>query len=240
MLLYRVARSKPDLAKRKIVEMARHQLGPGYDVDTHFTPDYKPWDQRVCVVPDGDLFRAIRTGRASVATDRIQRFTPDGLLLESGRILPADVVVLATGLKIKLLGGIAITVDGRPFGPNAAMSYKGMMLSDLPNCVMTFGYTNASWTLKADLTAAWVVRLLRHMDRKGQQVAVVHREPGVAPEPFLSFTSGYVQRASADLPQQGSRKPWQVYQNYVQDMLTIRFGRIADGVLRFGRKGAMP
>ena len=240
MLLYRVARSKPDLAKRKIVEMARHQLGPGYDVDTHFTPDYKPWDQRVCVVPDGDLFRAIRTGRASVATDRIQRFTPDGLLLASGRVLPADVVVLATGLKIKLLGGIAITVDGQPFRPHEAMSYKGMMLSGLPNCVMTFGYTNASWTLKADLTAAWVVRLLRHMDRKDRQVAVVHREPGVEPEPFLGFTSGYVQRARADLPQQGSRKPWQVYQNYVQDMLTIRFGRIADGVLRFGRMGAMP
>jgi len=240
MLLYRVARSKPELAKRRIVEMVRHQLGPGYDVDTHFTPGYKPWDQRVCVVPDGDLFRAIRTGRASVATDRIQRFTPEGLLLESGRVLPADVVVLATGLRIKLLGGIAITVDGKPFRPNDAMSYKGMMLSGLPNCVMTFGYTNASWTLKADLTAAWVVRLLRHMDRKDRQVAVVHREPGVEPEPFLSFTSGYVQRARADLPQQGSRKPWQVYQNYVQDMLTIRFGRIADGVLRFGRKGAMP
>jgi cation diffusion facilitator CzcD-associated flavoprotein CzcO len=240
MLLYRLARSKPDLAKRKIVEMARHQLGPGYDVDTHFTPDYKPWDQRVCVVPDGDLFRAIRKGRASVATDRIARFTPGGLLLDSGRVLPADVVVLATGLKIKLLGGIAITVDGRAYHPNAAMSYKGMMLSDLPNCVMTFGYTNASWTLKADLTAAWVVRLLRHMDRKGMEVAVVHRDPRVTPEPFLSFTSGYVQRGRADLPQQGSRKPWQVYQNYVQDMLTIRFGRIADGVLRFGRKGAMP
>ncbi len=240
MLLYRVARSKPDLAKRRIVQMARHQLGPGYDVATHFTPGYKPWDQRVCVVPDGDLFRAIRTGRASVATDRIERFTPDGLLLASGRVLPADVVVLATGLKIKLLGGMAITVDGQPFHPNEAMSYKGMMLSGLPNCVMTFGYTNASWTLKADLTAAWVVRLLRHMDRNGRQVPVVHREPGVEPQPFLGFTSGYVQRARADLPQQGSRKPWQVYQNYVQDMLTIRFGRIADGVLRFGRKGAMP
>jgi cation diffusion facilitator CzcD-associated flavoprotein CzcO len=240
ILLYRLARSQPDLAKRRIVEMARHQLGPGYDVDTHFTPAYKPWDQRVCVVPDGDLFRAIRTGRASVATDRIERFTPDGLLLASGRVLPTDVVVLATGLNIKLLGGIAITVDGQPFRANAAMAYKGMMLSDLPNCVMAYGYTNASWTLKADLTAGWVVRLLRHMDRKGQDVAVVHREPGVEPEPFLSFTSGYVQRARAELPQQGSRKPWQVYQNYVQDMLTIRFGRIADGVLRFGRKGAMP
>jgi cation diffusion facilitator CzcD-associated flavoprotein CzcO len=240
MLLYRLARGKPELAKRKIVEMARHQLGPGYDVDTHFTPAYKPWDQRVCVVPDGDLFRAIRTGHASVVTDRIEGFTRDGLLLASGRALDADVVVLATGLRIKLLGGVDITVDGQPFRPNAAMSYKGMMLSGLPNCVMTFGYTNASWTLKADLTAAWVVRLLRHMDRRKLDVAVVHRDPGVAPQPFLGFTSGYVQRASADLPQQGARKPWQVYQNYVQDMLTIRFGRIADGVLRFGRKGALP
>jgi cation diffusion facilitator CzcD-associated flavoprotein CzcO len=240
MFQYRVARSRPELAKRKIVEMARHQLGPGYDVDTHFTPTYKPWDQRVCVVPDGDLFRAIRKGRASVATDRIARFLPDGLLLESGRVLAADIVVLATGLKIKLLGGAAITVDGRPFHPHDAMSYKGMMLSGLPNCVMAYGYTNASWTLKADLTAAWVVRLLRHMGHDGFDIAVAQREPDVTPEPFLSFTSGYVQRARADLPQQGSRRPWQVYQNYLQDMLTIRFGRIADGILRFGRKGAMP
>jgi len=220
--------------------MARHQLGPGYDVDTHFTPAYKPWDQRVCVVPDGDLFKAIRTGHASVVTDRIARFTPCGLLLESGRELPADVVVLATGLKVKLLGGVAITVDGQPYQPNAAMSYKGMMLSDLPNCVMTFGYTNASWTLKADLTAGWVVRLLRHMDRNRVDIAVVHREPDVTPAPFLSFTSGYVQRAGAELPQQGSRRPWQVYQNYLRDMLTIRFGRIADGVLRFGARGVLP
>jgi cation diffusion facilitator CzcD-associated flavoprotein CzcO len=220
--------------------MARRQLGPGCDVDTHFTPDYKPWDQRVCIVPDGDLFRAIRTGRASVATDRIARFVPDGLLLESGQVLPADIVVLATGLKVKLMGGVAITVDGQPFHANDAMSYKGMMLSGLPNCVMTFGYTNASWTLKADLTAAWVVRLLRHMARKRVDIVVAHRDPGVQPAPFLGFTSGYVQRARDELPQQGSRRPWQVYQNYLRDMLTIRLGRIADGVLRFGRKGAMP
>ncbi len=240
MVLYRVARTRPELTKRKIVEMARHQLGPGYDVETHFTPTYKPWDQRVSVVPDGDLFRAIRKGRASVATDRIARFLPDGLLLESGRVLAADIVVLATGLKIKLLGGAAITVDGRPLHPHDTMSYKGMMLSGLPNCVMAYGYTNASWTLKADLTAAWVVRLLRHMDHDGFDIAVAQREPDVTPEPFLSFTSGYVQRARGDLPLQGSRRPWQVYQNYLQDMLTIRFGRIADGILRLGRKGSMP
>jgi len=240
MLLYRVTRARPELAKQKIVAMAQRQLGAGYDVATHFTPHYKPWDQRVCVVPDGDLFKAIRSGRASVATDHIARFEKGGLLLKSGRLLPADVVVLATGLKIKLLGGIAVTVDGQPYHASQAMSYKGMMLSGLPNCVMTFGYTNASWTLKADLTAAWVCRLLRHMARRRQDIAVVHRQHGVEPRPFLGFTSGYVQRAAADLPQQGARRPWQVYQNYLQDMLTIRFGRIADGVMHFGAKGTMP
>ena len=240
MLLYRLARAKPDLARQRIVEMVQHQLGPGFDVATHFTPGYKVWDQRVCVVPDGDMFRAIRKGQASVVTDRIERFTEDGILLTSGRTLEADVVVMATGLSLSILGGAAITVDGKPFAPNGAMSYKGMMLSDLPNCVMSFGYTNASWTLKADLTAEWVCRLLKHMDAGGQEVAVARREADVAPAPFLSFTSGYVQRAAALLPQQGSRRPWQVYQNYLQDMMTIRFGRVADGVIRFGKKGAIP
>jgi cyclohexanone monooxygenase len=240
MLLYRVARSKPELAKRQIVAMARHQLGGDFDVDTHFTPSYKPWDQRVCVVPDGDMFKAIRKGQASVVTDHIERFTETGILLKSGKELAADVVVLATGLKIKLLGGIEVSVDGAPFHASEAMSYKGMMLSGLPNCVMTFGYTNASWTLKADLTAAYVCRLLRYMDRKRVAIAVPRREAGVEPEPFLSFTSGYVQRAQGQLPQQGSRRPWQVYQNYLQDMLTIRYGRIADGVMHFTAKGTMP
>jgi cyclohexanone monooxygenase len=240
MLLYRIVRSKPELAKRKIVQMAARELGPGYDVATHFTPAYKPWDQRICVVPDGDLFRAIRQQRAEVVTGHIARFTERGIALKSGRELEADVVVMATGLSLQILGGAEIVVDGKRFDPGAAMSYKGMMLSDMPNSVMTFGYTNASWTLKADLTAAWVCRLLRHMDRKGQQVAVVRREPGVEAQPFLSFTSGYVQRAAGLLPQQGTRRPWQVYQNYLQDMFTIRFGRIADGVLRFGTKGSLP
>jgi monooxygenase len=240
MLLYRVARAKPELAKQKIVAMARHQLGRGYDVATHFTPHYKPWDQRICVVPDGDLFKAIKSGRAAVVTDHIERFDEHGLRLKSGQVLAADIVVMATGLKVSILGGIAITVDGTPFKPNDAMSYKGMMLSSLPNCVMSFGYTNASWTLKSDLTAEYVCRLLRHMDRRGAAIAVVHREAGVEPRPFLGFTSGYVQRAARELPQQGSRAPWQVYQNYLQDMLTIRFGRIADGVMHFGAKGNLP
>jgi cyclohexanone monooxygenase len=240
MFLYRLARNRPELVSRKIAAMAQRQLGDACDARTHFTPSYKPWDQRVCVAPDGDLFKAIRGGRASVVTDHIERFTDNGIQLKSGRQLDADIVVMATGLKLELLGGIELSVDGQPFEARHAMAYKGMMLSDLPNCVMTFGYTNASWTLKADLTAAYACRLLRHMDRRGVEIAVPRREAGVDPQPFLSFTSGYVQRAQSQLPQQGARRPWQVYQNYLQDMITIRFGRIADGVMRFGARGALP
>jgi monooxygenase len=240
MFYYRLARSRPIEVKRRLVQMAAQQLGPGVDAARHFTPDYKPWDQRVCVVPDGDLFRALRGGRATVATDTIARFTPGGIVLGSGAELLADVVVIATGLSLKVLGGIAVSVDGRRFEANQAMAYKGMMLSELPNFAMAFGYTNASWTLKADLTAGYVCRLLNYMDRRGLQIAVARRQTGVEPLPFLNFTSGYVQRAAHLLPSQGSRRPWQVYQNYVQDLLTIRYGRIDDGVMRFGPKGQLP
>lgn len=232
MFLYWLARSRPSLVKRRIVEMAAHQLGSKEAAARHFTPGYKPWDQRVCVVPDGDLFKAIRAGKASVETGHIARFTPRGILLQSGRELEADVVVMATGLTLQLFGGARLEVDGRPVEPNHAMSYKGMMLSDVPNCALAFGYTNASWTLKADLTAAWVCRLLKHMDAHDQAVAVAPRDPGVAEAPFLDFNSGYVERARHLLPKQGAVKPWQVYQNYLRDLLTIRFGRIEDGVLR--------
>jgi monooxygenase len=240
MLLYRLARSRPEKVKEHIVKLAAKELGEGYDVHTHFSPSYKPWDQRVCLVPDGDLFKAIRKGRASVVTDRIERFTSNGIALVSGQELPADVIVMATGLKLQLLGGMAFSVDGQPYRASEAMAYKGMMLSDLPNCAMAFGYTNASWTLKADLTAGYVCRLLNYMDQHGHTIAVPRREPGVQPEPFLSFTSGYVQRALDVMPKQGSRKPWQVYQNYFQDLLTIRYGKLDDGIMRFGTRGALP
>jgi monooxygenase len=240
MFLYRLARKRPELVKQRIVAMAGRALGPGIDVTTHFTPSYKPWDQRVCVVPDGDMFRAMREGRASIVTDTIERFTSSGLKLGSGRELDADIVVMATGLQLKLMGAAAISIDGKPYDPSQAMAYKGMMLSDLPNFALAFGYTNASWTLKADLTAAYVCRLLRYMDKHGKAIAVPRREPGVERVPFLNFTSGYVQRAQGVLPQQGSRRPWQVYQNYLQDLVTIRFGRVADRVMRFGDKGALP
>ena len=237
---YRLARRRPEPFARRIVAMAEAQLGPGCDVGVHFTPRYRPWDQRLCLVPDGDLFDAIRSGRASVVTDTIDRFDADGIRLASGQRLDADIVVAATGLELNVLGDIALSVDGQARRANEAMVYKGMMLSDVPNLALCFGYVNASWTLKADLTAEFVCRLLRRMDRRAATIVVPRRDPAVAVEPFLSFTSGYVQRASAILPKQGTRRPWQVHQNYFMDMLALRFGRIDDGVLRFGTAGAMP
>ena len=235
---YRLARRHPAEVKERLVALAAAQVGPDCDAHTHFSPRYNPWDQRVCLVPDGDLFGAIRAGRASVVTDTIERFEADAIRLASGTRLPADVVVVATGLKLNLLGDIALTIDGKPCRPNESMAYKGMMLSDVPNLALCFGYTNASWTLKADLTSGYVCRLLRHMDRHGAAIVVPRRDPSVATAPFLSFTSGYVQRALDRLPKQGTRKPWQVRQSYLHDMLAIRFGRIEDGVLRFGAAGA--
>lgn len=240
MFLYHMARKHPDEARRRIVSLAKRDLGPGFDVATHFTPRYKPWDQRVCVAPDGDMFKAIRAKRASVVTDTIERFTQGGIRLASGSQLDADIVVMATGLQLNALGDATLTIDGQPFSPGQSMSYKGMMLSDVPNFAMAFGYTNASWTLKADLTAAYVCRLLRYMDRRKLAVAVPRREPGLEPRPFVNFTSGYVQRAFDILPKQGSRKPWQVHQNYLKDLLEIRYGRVNDGAMRFGAQGALP
>ncbi|MFC4343560.1 flavin-containing monooxygenase [Cupriavidus numazuensis] len=233
MFFFQLARRRPERVSERMIGMAAAQLGPDVDVGQHFTPRYKPWDQRVCLVPDGDLFRVIREGRASVVTDTIDRFTEDGIVLGSGQTLPADIVVTATGLKLNMLGDIALSVDGQPRVPAEQMAYKGMMLSDVPNLVLAFGYTNASWTLKADLTAEYVCRLLRYMDRRGYRAAMPRRNAAVQPTPFLDFTSGYVQRAASVLPRQGDRKPWRLYQNYLMDMLTIRHGRIDDGVLQF-------
>ncbi|SPR96108.1 flavin-containing monooxygenase [Cupriavidus taiwanensis] len=239
MTFFQLARRRPERVKTRLVGMAAAQLPPGFDVATHFTPRYKPWDQRLCLVPDGDLFRALREGRAAVVTDAIRRFTENGIELASGKSLDADIVVTATGLKLNMLGDIALTVDGQPRRPAECLAYKGMMLSEVPNLVLAFGYTNASWTLKADLTAEYVCRLLRHMDRHGHRIAVPRAPAAVQPTPFLDFTSGYVQRAAGVLPRQGDRKPWRVHQNYFKDLLTIRHGRIADGVLQFGAPPAL-
>ena len=230
---YRLARRSPDWFKQRLVQMAADQLSDQSDAQTHFSPRYKPWDQRICVAPDGDLFRQLRSGRASVVTDTIAHFTETGIKLDSGQELAADIVVMATGLKLNLLGDVALMVDGQAVNPSDAMVYKGMMLSDVPNLMMCFGYTNASWTLKADLTAEYCCRLLQHMRRHRLSKVVARRDASVDAQPFLGFSSGYVQRASALLPKQGARKPWQVHQSYIMDLLTIRYGRINDGVLHF-------
>jgi cyclohexanone monooxygenase len=240
MLLFWLARRKPTQVGKQIIAMARRQLGPACDADTHFTPRYKPWDQRLCIAADGDLFRTIRSGRADVVTDRIARFSQAGIVLESGRELAADIVVMATGLQIQLLGGVAITVDGRDFDANQSLSYRGLMLSDLPNCALTLGYLHASWTLKADLTATFICRLLRHMDKQGAAIAVPRAGPEVERRSFRGFSAGYLLRARSLLPQQGPRPPWRVYQSYLHDLLTLRYGRMDDGCLRFGAKGSMP
>ena len=238
MFFFRLARKWPDKFKARLLEQVEHLLGPGHDIATDFTPRYAPWDQRLCVAPDADLFRAIREGRASVVTDRIETFTERGIRLASGREIEADIVVTATGLKLNALGDVAVTVDGERRVHADAMAYKGMMFSDVPNLVSTFGYTNASWTLKADLTARFVCRLLRYMDRHGYAVAMARRDASVEARPFLDFSSGYVQRALDTLPKQGSRKPWRLYQNYVLDLLLLRFGRIDDGTITFARAAA--
>ena len=233
MAFFQFARRRPDLAKRRLVGMVQEQLPADFDVARHFTPRYNPWDQRVCVVPDGDLFKAIGTGTVSVVTDEIDAFTETGIRLKSGTELPADVIVTATGLTLNLLGGVEFTVDGAPIDVSKSMAYKGAMLSDVPNMAYTFGYTNASWTLKADLTAKYVCRLIRHMDSRGLAVATPRRDAAMTEEPFLDFTSGYVVRAREILPKQGSLRPWKVYQNYLLDACTLCLGRIDDGVLEF-------
>ncbi len=230
---FQLARRWPEKVKARVVGQAARLLGPARDQIVHFTPTYKPWDQRVCFVPDADLFRAIRKGRASVVTDHIDTFTEQGVRLRSGREIGADIVVTATGLELQALGGIQVTVDGQARDLSQTMAYKGVMLSDLPNLVFTFGYTNASWTLKADLTARWTCRLLQHMARHGHRVAVPRRDPAVAGRPFLDLSAGYVQRSAHRLPQQGSQAPWTVSQNYLKDLFTLGLAPIDDGTLRF-------
>jgi monooxygenase len=231
MAFYGFSRRAPEQMKKIIKAGVKKELGSSCDVETHFTPRYDPWDQRLCLVPDSDLFATLRSGRASVVTDHIETFTEKGIRLRSGRELEADLIVTATGLKVRILGGAELVVDGQPVDPATTMAYKAMMFSDLPNLALSFGYTNASWTLKADLTSEYVCRLLNHMDRHRYRICVPRRDPSVEEEPFLDFSSGYVQRAISTLPRQGDRAPWKLYQNYVLDRALIKRGKIDDGVL---------
>ncbi len=233
---YTLARRLPAAARRAVLTGVRQQLGADYDVEKDFSPRYNPWDQRVCLAPDGDLFVAIRSGRVTVVTDEIGSFTETGVRLRSGREIPADIIVSATGLVMRLAGGMDVVVDGVCADLSQKLVYKGMMLSDVPNLALAFGYINASWTLKCDLTARTVCRLLNHMARRGYVSCTPRRrDPAIADEPLLNFTSGYVRRAEGVLPRQGTKTPWKVHQNYLLDMLTLRFGRIEDGVLEFAR-----
>src|SRR5271154_337925 len=233
---YNLTRRKPAETKKMILDLTRKELGPDYDVDTHFAPRYNPWDQRLCLVPDSDLFASIRSGKSSVVTDEIACFTETGIRLKSGDELKADIIVTATGLKLKLLGGIQVVIDGVPVSPSRAMAYKGMMFNEIPNLVSTFGYTNASWTLKADLTAEYVCRLLNYMDVHGFAYCTPRRrDPSITEEPAIKFSSGYIQRASEVLPKQGSKKPWRLNQNYALDMLALRFATVDDGTMEFTR-----
>ncbi len=237
MWFFNLARKKPEKTKKGLIDLVRKEL-PDFDVDTHFTPRYNPWDQRLCLVPDSDLFEAIRQGRAAVATGEIDRFTAEGIRLKSGEELPADIIVTATGLKLVLLGGLQVSIDGMPRNMSRTMTYKGMMYSDVPNLASCFGYTNASWTLKCDLTCEYVCRLLNYMDRNGYAVAMPRRDPSVGEAPWIDFSSGYIQRALDILPKQGNRRPWKLYQNYVLDLLTLRFGKVDDGTMAFARAPA--
>ena len=233
-LFFRMARNKPAKVKSQLIDMVRGHLGPDYDVETHFTPRYNPWDQRLCLVPDADLFDAIKAGRADVVTDTIETFTHAGIRLASGVELQADIVVTATGLDMQLAGGMAFTVDGVAVPLNEALSYKGMMFSDVPNLVSVFGYTNASWTLKADLTSEYACRLLNAMTAKGmRQCTPVRGGAAIDPAPFLDFSSGYVARGVGRFPKQGVEKPWRVDQNYMKDVMAIRYGKVDDGRMAF-------
>ena len=234
MAFYQFCRRFPDKAKRLLVGGVRRLAKGSVDVAAHFTPTYDPWDQRLCFVPDGDLFGALRDGRASVVTDRIAHFTETGLKLESGKELDCDLVVTATGLNMKVLGGLAMEVDGKLVDLAKTMAYKGMMCSDVPNLALAIGYTNASWTLKCDLTSEYVCRLLKYMDLHGYTRCCPRRnDPALKEQPLIDFSSGYIQRAIAKFPKQGSFAPWRLYQNYALDRMALRHGRLDDPAMEF-------
>jgi monooxygenase len=230
---FNLARRRPGMVKKVLRNATAKQLPEDFDVDRHFNPTYNPWDQRLCFVPNGDLFRSIRRGQASVVTDTIETFTKTGIRLTSGEELEADVIITATGLKILPFGGISLIVDGQPVAASDTMAYRALMLSGIPNFLYTIGYTNASWTLKADLVSAYAVRLLKHMDANGLRSVVAVKDPSVSEQPFMDFSSGYVLRALDQLPKQGDRAPWLLKQNYITDLRTISKADIEDGVLAF-------
>ena len=236
---YQLSRRRPEILKAFLRKAAQRQLPKGYDIDTHFKPRYNPWDQRLCVVPDGDLFRAIRHGQASVVTDHIETFTEAGIRLQSGTELEADIIVTATGLNLQMLGGAEVIVDGHPVAPGDTVGYKGMMFSGIPNAALSVGYTNASWTLKCDLICEYVCRLIAHMDEHGYAYCMPVAPDASEPlQPLLDFSSGYVLRAIDELPKQGMRAPWRLNQNWFKDIGMFRRSPLEDEGMRFVPRGA--
>jgi monooxygenase len=238
-----LARKKPAKTAERLIKGVSDLLPKDYDVKTHFTPKYNPWDQRLCLVPDADLFEAIKQDHVDVVTDHIDTFTQDGIKLKSGKELKADIIVTATGLNLEILGGAEIVVDGRKIEFGKTFTYKGMMFSGVPNLASVFGYTNASWTLRADLICEWVCRLINKMDEKGVDIATPRvADANMASDPWLDFSSGYVTRAIALLPKQGPKAPWRQNQNYFTDIKAMRKAPIEDDALVFSKAkaGAKP
>jgi monooxygenase len=231
---YQLSQRRPALVKKVLRKRLEAMLPAGYDIDTHFTPSYDPWDQRVCLVPDGDLFQAIRDGSVDVVTDHIETFTETGIRLKSGQELEADIIVSATGLELLFIGGIDVSIDGESVDVSERLAYKGMMLEGVPNMALAIGYTNASWTLKCDLTCDYVTRLLNHLRATGmRQATPVNTDATVRPEPLLGLMSGYIQRAADQFPKQGSRQPWRVHQSYLKDYRALKRSEVDDGVMAF-------
>ena len=235
MFFFNMARLRPEKFRERLLGMVSKELGDA-EVERNFSPSYRPWQQRLCLVPDSDLFKVIRSGKARVVTDQIETFTAQGIRLQSGEQLQADIIVSATGLKLLLLGGMQLSVDGRAVDLADTFGYRGMMFSGVPNLAVAFGYTNASWTLKADLSSEYLCRLLNHMQAHHKQIVMPHLDdPYMQQLPWLDFTSGYVARAHDKLPKQGPHLPWRLYQNYLKDLLLFKFSKLEDGVLRFSK-----
>ena len=233
MASFGLSKTFPKFMKKLIMNAAAKQLPKDYPVEKHFNPTYNPWEQRLCVVPDGDFFKSINSGQATVVTGVVSRFSEKGVEMKSGEFIQADLIVLATGLKIQLLGGAQISVNNKAVKVSESYIYKGMMVSDLPNLIYCFGYTNASWTLKVDLTANYLCKILKYMDKRGLEVVTPKASKIESEENFLNLSSGYITRAEKDLPKQGAKRPWRVYQNYLFDMLSTRFGSVRDKALEF-------
>ncbi|MFP5431234.1 MAG: flavin-containing monooxygenase [Gammaproteobacteria bacterium] len=226
---FNLAKKRPKPIRRLLLAQVRAQVGKDFDMK-HFTPSYNPWDERLCAVPNGDLFKVLRKGQGSVVTDHIETFTETGIQLKSGQHLDADIIITATGLDLQILGGMQVLMDGQPIDMTQRLNYKGIMFEGLPNIAMIFGYTNASWTLKADISSEYVCRLLNTMDKKGmRQCTPRNTDPSVVPESFVDMRSGYIQRALAKLPKQGNKAPWKVYMNYFLDLPMLRYSPIEDG-----------